>query len=131
MTKWGQINNFFLKMILLMKNIPCSRTFRQIKPAIVCLESYTGKAGKTEQNNCTKFHIELYIPLYFQISLHWLYIHMYVYTDVCIHIIHTHSVCFKFYLVLEHNWHCKIFPTPAVKSDWGTAFSCYACTHWM
>lgn len=96
MTKRGQISNFFLKMILLKKNIQSSRTFRQIKPAIIYLESYTGKVGKAKQSNCTKFYtkVYIYIPLYLQNSPYWFYRHKYMCTGVCIHInfIHTHCL---------------------------------------
>lgn len=66
-------NNFYLKIILLKKNIPNSTIFSQIKSAILCLESYTEKVEKLNRvtvQSSTQNYIYSSIFPYVYIPLH-------------------------------------------------------------
>lgn len=64
---------------------------------------------------------------------------MILHTHVCAHRCmyththYTHTFCLHpiFFLSWSTTNTGRFFPTPAVKFDWGTAFSCYVYTLWM
>lgn len=125
-------------MIVLKKKIPSSRTFRQIKIGIPYLKVIQEKQEK--MNRVTAhYSIQEYIYSFvhiIQIYLHIFYIHVYVHTDISIHIYIIYieeknvilSIC-KFFLFGTYSWHWDNFHTSAVNTfyyppvTWNSAIS--------
>lgn len=80
----------------------------------------------------TKFYTELYIYSSVSANIPTLILytqvlaHRSMYT--CIHYTHTFCLFPVFFHLGTYNWDEEILHTPAVKSDWGTACSCYVYT---